>query len=203
MYMFCSTVVVELSADIDCSFSQAYRSLLLPRTLPLLFRKSARERGSGVEGSVTHRGKFWLAREVDLGDWKRSFRSRHRGEFGPPKVISVSSSVFKEKYCSPVVNVIGIHLWKEKESGKKNKLEINNITSKELFFLELSRAEKYSVICTIFHRIQDTMNPRQFKIGLLLQYHKVIMLTLWYHSLLAIGILILFLFTVCDMMLRV
>lgn len=107
-----------------------------------------------------------MAREVDLGDWKRSFRSRPRREFGPPKVISVNSSVFREKYCSPVVNVIGIHLGKEKESGKKkNKLEINNITSKELFvLLRIIESRKYSVVCTIFHRIQDTMNPRQFKI---------------------------------------
>lgn len=60
-----------------------------------------------------------MVREVDLGDWKRLFRSRFRREFGLFKVILVNSSVFREKYCSLVVNVIGIYLGKEKESGKK------------------------------------------------------------------------------------
>ena len=33
------------------------------------------------------------------------------GKFGPPKVISVNRIVFQEAlFCSPAVNVIGIHL---------------------------------------------------------------------------------------------
>lgn len=109
--MFCNTVVVELSADTDCSFSQAYRSLLLPRTLPWLFRKSARERGSGVESSRTHGGRFLIGQRGRFGELEEVIQEQSTGkEFGPPQIISVNSNVFKEKYCSPGVNVIGIHL---------------------------------------------------------------------------------------------
>lgn len=96
--MFCSKVVEEPSVDTDCSFSLAYRSLLPPRTLPLLFPGSQQERGEVEDESsmmYTHGRRFdWPERQI--GGLEEIIQEQStRRKFGPPKVISVNSIVFQ------------------------------------------------------------------------------------------------------------
>lgn len=120
MYMFCSKVVEEPSVDTDCSFSQAYRSHLLPRTLPLLFQGVSKTEG-GIEDDSsmmrTHGRRFWLVKEVD---WKRSFRSSQQGEnLVHPKWFQSTALFFKKRYCSPVVNGLISSYKREKRLEKE------------------------------------------------------------------------------------
>lgn len=108
------------------------------------FPGSQQDRG-GVEDESSMmytRKKVLIGQRGRLGDWKRSLRSSQQGgNLVHPKWFQSTALFFKERDCGPVVNVIGVHLWKEKKIWKKNKLEINNNISKELVFSGLPRAE--------------------------------------------------------------
>lgn len=153
MYMFCSKVVEEPSVGTDYSFSLAYRSLLPPRTLPLLFQEVSKREGElrtrAAWCTHTEEGFDWPERQIEGLEEIIQEQSTRR-KFGPPKVISVNSIVFQGEIlqsngkCDWYPFVKG-----KKKIRKKNKLEINN--NQGIFIFRITYSREYTVVYTIFH----------------------------------------------------
>lgn len=164
MYMFCSTVVEEPSVGTDCSFSLAYRSLLPPRTLPLLFQEFSKR-----QGKLRTRAAWWTHMEEGC-DWPErqigGIGRDHSGAVNRRKIWSTQSD-FSQQHCfsrSIVLQSSGKCDWypfmKRKKDYKKNKLEINNNTSEDSSFWNYLQKSIYShlyyISLSLRHWISDT-----------------------------------------------